>query len=94
MSNYTYFDSHELTWQSPPKRNDVRARASQARERWARVAEQLRSRPGEWAVVAQSTENKNLVPSQIRKALGYDFEVVTRRNDGMVTAYARWIPEE
>jgi hypothetical protein len=94
MSNYTYFDSHELTWQTPPPRFDVKMRSHHAQERWTRVAEALKDNPGEWAVVAQSIENKTLTPSQIRKALGYNFEVVTRRSDGVVRAYARWVPEE
>ena len=93
MSNYTYFDSHELTWQEPPPRMDVRIRNNAAKERWQRVVASLKSKPGEWAVVAQSTENKTLTPSQIRKALGYECEVVTRRANGTVTAYARWMPE-
>jgi hypothetical protein len=58
-----------LRWEKPPTGKDMRAADQLAR--WTPVADELRARPGEWAVVAEGdTQDFNRIIGYIRGGRG------------------------
>lgn len=66
-----------MTWCDPPPRG-----------RWARVAEELKSRPGKWKVVQSEVPKQNTYGMTRLRKLGC--EVTTRQENYQVTVWARW----
>lgn len=74
----------DIKWQEPPENN---------RSKWSEIADALRGRPGQWALVKTSATNGAF--GQYKARLGLEFEIVTRRNnEGNVDFYARFIGGE
>ena len=95
MGKGHYYDAHEIRWEEPRSKNDVTALALERAERWKRVKDQLKLRPGKWAVIAEMGDKKPLIKSQIMRSLDEEgFEVTTRREGETTFAYARWVGEE
>lgn len=89
-----------IRWERPPPtqaRNGGRPADSYS-SRYAAIADELRANPGRWAVIDEFTGNHNRgLATKIR--LGSmlcftpagDFESVSRRSDGVVLTYARYL---
>jgi hypothetical protein len=73
----------DIKWQAPPA-------SKTDRTKWARISEQLRGRPGEWALVAERV-SRATGETQCRK---YGLERTVRsRKDGQFDVYARFVGE-
>jgi hypothetical protein len=82
----------ELVWEEPPARTSRTATRDHAA-----IAAQLKSRPGQWAVIeAGERNNMNNVAMRIKRGdlpayrPAGAFEAVTRTKDGEVRVYARY----
>lgn len=81
-----------IRWEAP--------RDSKTKGRWDRVADELRARPGEWAIVELLEKNNNAsrLVSSIRRGVTTSFapagtfEAAQRtRDDGGFAIYARYV---
>lgn len=92
---------HVIRWETPPPPARGRGNGrTGSRSQYSAIADQLRARRGEWAVV----EEKALPPRinsglATRICMGHmrcfgppgDFQAVVRRKDGMSRVYARYL---
>lgn len=83
-----------LRWEQPPSRE-----RGERRYDWARIADDLKANPGEWALVAVCP-NPTTAASTARyirngkyKPLGAGFDAVARTVDGEPRVYACYIGE-
>lgn len=89
-----------IRWEDPPlsrSRNGGRP-ADTYSSRYQAIADQLRARPGEWALVDEfeGIHNRGLATkirlgSMLCFTPAGDFEAVARRGRGMVRTYARYL---
>jgi hypothetical protein len=93
-----------IRWEDPPRSHQSNGRPKQPRrhEHWKKVAEQLRERPGEWAVLLEAERrfgNGGGIAGQIKAGLiapfrpARTFEATTRTVLGLYIVYARYIGE-
>lgn len=86
-----YPSPDSLTWGEPPA---SRAAVQGARQQhFAAIREALMARPGEWAIVAMRPNDK-LAGHNVRPYLDEQFEVVSRKVDGEMRVYARYMPKQ
>jgi hypothetical protein len=89
-----------IRWETPPpnrSRNGGRPVDSYS-SRYGGIAAELRGRPGDWGVVDEYAEGHNRgLATKIRLGAmlcftpAGDFEAVTRRANGVVSVYARYL---
>ncbi len=93
-----------IRWEEPPESRHYRDRAPRRVEPspWTDVAEELQSRPGEWAVVFEGNQGTASSHAQaIKQGAGRGaafaprgaFDALTRSRDGVVGTYARFVGE-
>lgn len=91
-----------LRWEDPPAAAHP-DRKGYRRSRLERVAEQLRERPGEWAVVLDGEASRGKASGMtFHIRLGQiacftpsgDFDAVMRRVEDRFTVYARYVGDE
>jgi hypothetical protein len=86
-----------LRWEEPPPAKHNGAGFGGPASRFAALADELRSRPGEWAVVCESAKAAAGLATHIRMGQmrcftpAGDFDAVTRRVDGLTLTYARYV---
>lgn len=92
-----------IRWEEPPPK--IRASGGfplgQGKSRWAGVADELRSKPGEWALIAETplAENSGLA-TQIRMGQmvcfspAGDFDAETRRENGVRKVWAVYLGDD
>lgn len=76
----------ELKWETPSHG------AADGRERWAPVLDQLRDRPGEWAVIAEDA-TANLGAQLKRTHSGFEFTARGVKNNRAEKVYGRYVGE-
>ena len=84
-----YFSSNELEFGDLPP-----ALKENSDSRWGGVRESLMNRPNEWAIVAEQNGGKSPSIGQIKKSLGKNYEVASRRSDMTCKVYARYVDQE
>jgi hypothetical protein len=85
-----------LRWEKPPATG--RYPLGRGKSRWAKVADDLRTRPGEWALIAEGpvAENSGLA-TQIRMGQmvcfspAGDFDAETQRKNGVRKVWATYV---
>lgn len=81
----------DLKWQDPPQ--DPRGRKP-GHGRWKMVADELRSRPGEWALVLVGSASNVQRIKRGEDSMGPGFDATSRRRpDGKFDVYARFVGE-
>lgn len=87
----------EVTWDDPPEVRDG-GQPYRYHSRWRRISDQLRAKPGEWAVVtvADSSAKSGNTAYQIRTGVcagmpAGEFDAVARTVDGEHRVYARFV---
>ena len=82
----------ELQWKAP----EPSAWAPRRTTKWKSIADALRDRPGQWALVAESVSRALASGIKKRVLLPGEFEITTRKNgeDGKCDMYARYIGGE
>lgn len=92
-----------VRWEDPPE--SVQAHRTPRRVEpspWTGVAEELRSRPGEWAVIYQGEQGQaSSIAQSVKQGAGRgdsfaprgDFDALTRSRNGVACTYARFIGE-
>jgi hypothetical protein len=83
-----------LRWEEPPEKRSPGRRPTKA---WAEVAEELRGRPGVWAVVHEG-QGAHALPGRIKAgASGFApagaFEAAVRGSGLSMVVYARYVGE-
>src|ERR1700754_2996001 len=93
-----------IRWEAPPeaKGGPQVGLGRRGRSPWEAVADELRTHRGEWALIWERKAHRdsrsggelanriNLARSECFAPLG-DFEAVSRRHDGVVRTYARYL---
>jgi hypothetical protein len=84
----------DVHWEEPPHKSPKGGRPKY----WKAVADQLRSRPGEWAMVhVDETQRKagytamNIKRGLLAGMTAGEFEAVSRTVDGQRRVYARYV---
>lgn len=72
-----------IAWEEPPRRRE--------RDIWARVTDELRTRPGEWARVAEGVTTNYAHHSILRCLRQQGCQVCYRTEHGQVTVWARYV---
>lgn len=88
-----------IRWEDPPPaRSPAGRRPGRSVSRWDPVVEELRDRPGRWAVVAEGDGRPFLdLATRISRATlvpfspPRSFETATRQAAGRITVYARYV---
>ncbi len=86
-----------IRWENPPA--TTRRGVGRPRDHtWNQVAEQLRARPGQWAVVEDDMPaNRTAIANHIRQgailafAPSGTYDATSRSKQGRVTIYARYV---
>lgn len=84
-----------LKFQDPPP--DAKGKWNGRTSKWAGIAEELRSRPGEWALVAERASASTVTMINAGRAAGMpkgEFAAVGRNSDAVANrcdVYARYI---
>ena len=84
-----YFSGSELEFGELPP-----ALKEGSQSRWNSVRKSLMNRPNEWAVVAENNGGKVPNIGQIKKSLGNNYEVASRRSSMTCKVYARYVDQE
>lgn len=91
-----------LRWEEPPAtRRKGGYPQGLSKSRWADVADDLRARPGEWALIAETAVATNSgLATQIRMGQmvcfspAGDFDAETRRKDGVRKVWAVYVGDD
>lgn len=85
----------KIKWEEPPLANNT----NKKRTRWSDVAEQLRAKPGSWALVSEAVKY-SVTTTYINKGRITAFEPAgayeatsRKRPDGSFDVYARYVGE-
>jgi hypothetical protein len=89
-----------IRWETPPPKTNRHAGrpVDTYTSRYTAIADQLRARPGQWALIEQVEAKRNGgLATKIRMGAmlcftpAGDFEAVTRQGGGIVRTYARFL---
>lgn len=91
-----------LRWEEPPPRRAAGGYPQgRGKSRWSGVADELRARPGEWGLIAETSADENTgLATQIRMGQmvcfspAGDFDAECRRQDGVRRVWAMYVGDD
>lgn len=79
-----------MRWEDPPE--DGRKTRTRQPSKWIPIAQELKSNPGRWALIADDKSHGYHIYA--RKQMGAGFEVITRKGATRRNVYARYVGED